>query len=736
MAGKKDAPKKQQMQEEVGGHREQSGAVFAKVVVDAVLGGSGGHFTYLAPPECQWVGTRVVVPFGSREVDGFVLSLGFSPPPDLDPNLIKPIKRVTGDIIKPEFLELLPQICAQFKLRAIDVLRLFVPSVVRKDKVKAKKNGVRRIPQGIEKEDKSVILNEKQQFAVGAIMDSVNKGAANVFLLYGVTGSGKTEVYMNVIRQVLAAGRTALMLVPEIGLTPQVLSSFRARFGDMVAMLHSGLSVGERYDEWQRVNKGDAKIVIGARSAVFAPLVNLGVIIIDEEHDSSYQSESSPRYDTHGIAIMRGEYNECPVVMGSATPSVDIFFKTTTGGGLQHHNKYHILYLPKRVNDVPLPQIDIIDMTNEIRSGNGGIFSRAFLSALFETLRAGKSAMIFLNRRGYSQSVRCYQCGWVAKCENCDISMVYHKDTEQLKCHYCDARFTVPQKCPNCGCERLHFGIMGTQKLVAELEKMLRQEFAAGGADVGEAGAGVGVAGAGGTGVGAGAGVPPIFRMDADNTKTKGSLIEILDRFANTAPSILVGTQMIAKGHHFPNVDLVGVIDADTGLHIADYRANERTFALITQVAGRAGRESGAGRVFVQTYMPSHYVYKFVKEYDYDGFFKKEINTRMATKYPPFSQIVRVLVSGAVDEKIKSVLAQVMKRLRELPADDFIFLGAMKCPHGRLMNKFRYQILARIKPEKAAEVINYMDGIIKSVQSAPIARGMQIFMEINPSNLS
>jgi primosomal protein N' (replication factor Y) len=293
--------------------------------------------------------------------------------------------------------------------------------------------------------------------------------------------------------------------------------------------------------------------------------------------------------------------------------------------------------------------------------------------------------------------------------------MVYHKDTEQLKCHYCDARFTAPKKCPNCGCERLHFGIMGTQKLAAELEKVLQQEF--GGQD-------------------ASAGVPPVFRMDADNTKTKGSLIEILDRFANTAPSVLVGTQMIAKGHHFPQVDLVGVIDADTGLHIADYRANERTFALITQVAGRAGRESGAGRVFVQTYMPQHYVYKFVKDYDYSGFFDREIDTRSATKYPPFSQIVRVLVSGAVDERIKSVIAQIMERLRELPQDNFIFLGAMKCPHGRLMNKFRYQILSRIKTDGAAEIIDRMDEIITAVRGTVKSKSVQIFMEINPSNLS
>ncbi|MDR1917642.1 MAG: primosomal protein N' [Christensenellaceae bacterium] len=578
-------------------------------------------------------------------------------------------------------------------------------------------------------------LTLPQAQALASITSAIDKAAFQSFMLHGVTGSGKTEVYMNVIEQMLKIGKTALMLVPEIGLTPQVLSNFRARFGDTVAMLHSGLGDGERFDEWQRVDSGIAKIVIGARSAVFAPLTHIGVIIIDEEHDGSYQSESNPRYNTHEIAIMRGRYNGCPVVLGSATPSVETYWRAKNG-------EYKLLQLPNRVNNVPLPPIEITDMTNEIRSGNGGVFSRAFLSALFDTIKNGKSAMIFLNRRGYSQSIRCYACGWRAMCENCDIALVYHKDSDQLKCHYCDARWTAPKKCPNCGCGHLHYGIMGTQKLVAELEKMLTE----GGLNV-PSGETVQTSKTeseikavtntqiGETADGTETGVNvPIIRMDADNTKTKGSLIAILDKFATTTPSVLVGTQMIAKGHHFPNVDLVGVIDADTGLHIADYRANERTFALITQVAGRAGRESGAGRVFVQTYMPNHYVYKFVKEYDYHGFYEKEINARQITNYPPFSVIVRVLVSGETDNQIKSVLEQIMKRIRELPNENFIFLGAMKCPHGRLKNKFRYQILVRIKTDGADEIINHIDDCIKKI--TPSARKVQIFMEINPGNLS
>jgi primosomal protein N' (replication factor Y) len=450
---------------------------------------------------------------------------------------------------------------------------------------------------------------------------------------------------------------------------------------------------------------------------VFAPLENLGIIIIDEEHDGSYQSESNPRYFTHDIAIMRSAKNHCPVVLGSATPSVETYFNTrpaSTSSGCNDNikTKYRLLEMKNRVNGVAMPGIEIVDMVHEIRSGNGGIFARSFLQSLFETLKKGRSAMIFLNRRGYSQSVRCMQCGWVAKCQNCDISLVYHRDEEQLKCHYCDARFTIMAQCPNCGGKYLRYGVIGTQKVAAELERLLAD---------------------GGLAV-------PVLRMDADNTKTKDSLIDILNKFASAAPSVLVGTQMIAKGHHFPDVDFVGVVDADASLHVGDYRSAERTFSLLTQVAGRAGRETGSrSSVFIQTYMPKHYVYKFVQSYDYKGFYEKEINTRAATKYPPFSVIARVLVSGGAEIKIKSVLEAIMKKLRGHPGvvsrpDPFLYLGAMKCPHGRLQNKFRYQVLARISRQDAAFVIDCIDDAVKSVQ--PDARGIQIFLEINPGNLT
>lgn len=669
---------------------------YAKVVIDAVLNDNSA-WDYLIPANLSVVrGSCVTVPFGKREIDGFVIDV--SEQTDVQPEMLKPILGLTTDfVIKPELLDLLPQICARFKLRTIDVLKLFLPSAVRTGK--PKRNGARRVPVSLEKTDHQVVLNAEQQYCVDTVLTHPEK----VYLLKGVTGSGKTEVYMHIIQKVLDAGRTALVLVPEIGLTPQVLANFKARFGDIVAMLHSKLYGGEKFDEWLRVNQGTARIVIGARSAVFAPLENIGAIIIDEEHDGSYQSDSNPRYLTHDIAIMRAQWHHCPVVLGSATPSIQSFY-------LAEQGQYQLLELTKRVNDVPLPKIEIVDMANEIRSGNGGIFGNEVLVELLQTLRQGRSAMIFLNRRGYSQTVRCLQCGWHAKCENCDVSMVYHRDDEQLKCHYCAARMPFPSRCPQCGSTYIKHGAMGTQKICAELEKLLAQ-------------AGMTV---------------PVLRMDTDNTQAKGALVKILEKFANTSPSVLVGTQMIAKGHHFPQVSFVAIVNADGGF-VADYRSAERTFALLTQVAGRAGREVGsAGKVYLQTYMPNHYVYKFIQNYDYNGFYQREISARQATQYPPFATIVRVLVSGTVDTKIIEVIKQIMEPLRayDQKHQAFIYLGAMKCPYGRLQNKFRYQILARIKEGAVEQTIDYMDSVIQKMEQQPLARQVKIFFEINPASLS
>jgi len=659
--------------------------MYARVVIDAVIGNDDKAFDYSIPDTMSILpGTRVLVPFGGRDVEGFVL--GVHNETDVPDDKIKSISKLLDDFIavNEEFFAILDEICGKFKLRKIDVLRLFVPSPIRGRK--RKRTPKNKEIRAVSIDAKKVVLTEQQQ----AVVDEVTNNEGKIYVLHGVTGSGKTEVYMNVIERVLAQGKTAIMLVPEIGLTPQVLAHFRARFGNNVAMLHSGLTVGERYDEWLRLHTGEAKIAIGARSAVFAPVENVGAIIIDEEHDGSYFSESNPRFHTHEIAKIRAKYNNCPLVLGSATPSIETYYKATTG-------EYRLLKLDKRVNNLQMPTVELVDMAAELRGGNGGIFSRSFIDKLTKCMADGKQAIIFLNRRGFSSFVMCKNCGWVARCENCDVSLVYHKEDSQLKCHYCACRFTSVTKCPECSGVYLKHGATGTQKLVEELEKMGYH----------------------------------VFRMDADNIKTKDNLVDILDEFAKTPSSILVGTQMIAKGHHFPDVSLVGIIDADNSLHFSDYRATERTFALITQVSGRAGRSNECGHVVIQTYMPNHYVYRLAANYDYAKFFDKEINTRQVTKYPPFTTVVRILVTGERDDQIKNFLQKTMTDLRTREKD-FVYLAAMKSPLGRLQNKFRYQVLARISKGNDQLLIDFMDEVVKRHQP----KNLHVFLEINPQSLS
>lgn len=663
--------------------------MYASVVIDAMIGTGNSEFDYIIPNQCRVEpGARVLVPFGKTVTEGFVLRT--SETTEVHEDKLKPITKVLDEFtaVTPEFLNILDAVCDKFKLRKIDVLRLFVPSALRGRKTSRRVK--RDAPRAIEnRHAEKVVLTDQQQAAVDAI--TYGNGT---FLLHGVTGSGKTEVYMRVIEYNIRAGKSAIMLVPEIGLTPQALATFRARFGETVAILHSGLSVGERYDEWLRLRKGEAKIALGARSAVFAPVQNLGVVIIDEEHDGSYYSESNPRFFTHDISRLRCDYNKCQLVLGSATPSVETYYRAEVT------KEYQLLNMTARVNDAQMPAVELVDMAAELRSGNGGLFSRAFVTKLADTMRHGNQAMVFLNRRGFASYVMCKNCGWAAKCESCDVTLVYHKEDNTLKCHYCGGRWTAVKVCPQCKSNYLKMGATGTQKLCEELGKLL-------------------------PGV-------PVFRMDADNTKTKDSLIDILDKFGKTSPAILVGTQMIAKGHHFPKVSLVGIIDTDNSLHFSDYRAAERTFDLVTQVSGRAGRDSSAGHVVLQSYIPSHYVYRLAANNDYKKFFEKEINSRQVTKYPPFTTIARVLVTGEVDKPIKDLIEAIMKVLRTRN-DEFIFLGAMKSPVGRIQNKFRYQILMRFQRCKESEMLDFIDKVVKSVVSP---RNCHMFLEINPQNLS
>ena len=558
--------------------------------------------------------------------------------------------------------------------------------------VKSKQEVLRRPASDVENGANKVVLTDTQKNAIAEI----NNSDKDIVLLHGVTGSGKTEVYMSLIENALKQGKSAIALVPEISLTPQIMRVFRSRFGDDIAMLHSGLSDGERYDEWRRIYDGDAKIVVGARSAIFAPVENLGVIIVDEEHDSSYISESNPRFRTLEVAEFRAKYNGCKVVLGSATPSVESYNAAKCG-------KIKLVEMNKRISKNGMPNIQIVDMAQELRMGNFSVFSNELKQKMQDTINAGNQAMVFINRRGYASYMQCKSCGYIAKCSDCDIALTYHKEDNMLKCHYCGKRFKPLDICPNCHSESIKQGKIGTEKVVKELQELLGEDI-------------------------------KILRMDNDTTTTKTAYLDILGAFRRGEAQVLVGTQMIVKGHDFPNVTLVGVLDADMSLYFSDYRSCERTYQLITQVAGRAGRKDKLGEVVIQTYSPKHYLFNFVKNYDYKGFFDKELNTRQVTNFPPFTTIVRVLATNEIEEKSLNCTKKIYDNLKELRAEygqEFVYMQAMKSPINKIQNKYRFQIVLRIKRGFEDEIIGKIYDIVDKNK-----QGNSVFVEINPQSMS
>lgn len=732
--------------------------MIAEVIVDVLSSEVDKVFDYLIPENLNvCIGARVSVPFGNRKIDGYVLNK--KDQTLLNADKIKSIFKVYADIplIKPELISLCYKMKDIFHLRLIDGIRCVLPSQVRDGKIAhiekknitlnedeyinympkiranakneiglieyLKNNGVadyallckkfsnstlnklinkniltvtsyvknRKVITG-EKQENNIKLTPTQQNAVNKILSS----SGGRFLLHGVTGSGKTEVYLHVIDSVLKQGKTAIMLVPEISLTPQVIKAFSARFGENIAVLHSGLSAGEKHDEWCRIHTGEAKVVVGARSAIFAPIENLGVIIIDEEHDSSYVSDSNPRYNTFDVAKIRNKYNNCPLVLGSATPSIETYYLTQI-------NQLELIEMPVRVNNKSMPNIDIVDMCTEFRSGNTSPFSKALLSELNNTISEKNQAILFINRRGFSSFIMCRDCGYIPKCENCDFSLVYHKEDGQLKCHYCGKRYRAINTCPNCMSKNLKLGGVGTQQVVEQLKSIFPNV--------------------------------PVFRMDNDTTQNKNSHAKILAEFGSSKPSILVGTQMVAKGHDFPAVNLVGILDADLSLYFSDFRASEKTFQLITQVAGRAGRSEIEGKVVLQTYYPKHYVYKLCANYDYNRFYSKEVNLRDTTNFPPFGKIIRLLFTSENDDKAKQITHNAFIKLKELRVEykqDFYFLEAMKSPVTKIKNKFRYQILMRFSVDKSEEIINKIYSYIDQLK----LKDVTCFVEINPLSMS
>jgi len=512
--------------------------------------------------------------------------------------------------------------------------------------------------------DKHVLLSLSQQQAVEAIANA-QAAREGTLLLHGVTGSGKTEVYMHAIERCLALGRQAIMLVPEISLTPQTVGLFRERFGDEIAVLHSRLSAGERFDEWRRIRLGKARVAVGARSAVFAPMENVGLILVDEEHEPSYFSELTPRYHALEVAAHRAKAFGAPLVLGSATPSLLTYYRAQSG-------RYQLLELPERVQNRPLPSVEIVDMRAEFQAGNNGIFSGRLVQLLGECVEQNRQAMLFLNRRGYSTFVSCRSCGYVVQCDNCDISMTYHKGENRLRCHFCGAVKPLPSKCPQCGKAFIKYFGIGTEQVEEQLNALFPNMVT--------------------------------LRMDTDTVRTKDSMQQMLGAFSRGEAQFLVGTQMIAKGHDFPNVTLVGVVAADATLMIPDYRSTERTFQLLTQVAGRAGRDENPGRVVIQTYSPAHPAIRFAKTHDYKNFYHYELEQRKKAIFPPFSLFIRILFSGedeaALQQSVTQYSEQLQKalseRLGEHAEKDILLYSASPAPIKRKQGEYRYQILIKL----------------------------------------
>ena len=503
-------------------------------------------------------------------------------------------------------------------------------------------------------------LNPEQRQARDAVVSAIGSYQPP-FLLQGITGSGKTEVYLQIIQGALDKGKTAILLVPEISLTPQMTERFIARFGDKVAILHSGLSNGEKYDEWRKVERGDAQVVVGARSAIFAPLKNLGVMIIDEEHEATYKQDSNPRYHAREVAILRAQYNQAALVLGSATPSLES--RARAGKGVYQH-----LRLTQRANPLArIPEVQVIDFRDYIGQNETSNFTPPLLEAIQDRLAKKEQVVLMLNRRGYSSFVMCRECGTVDTCPNCDISLTLHMDTKTMNCHYCGFSKDIPQVCPNCKSRSIRYYGTGTQKAYDELTELFPQAR--------------------------------ILRMDVDTTRKKGSHQALLDQFGRGEADILLGTQMIAKGLDFPNVTLVGVLNADTALNLPDFRSSERTFQLLTQVAGRAGRAEKAGQVLIQSYNPEHYAIRFAKEQDYEGFYAYEMGIRRQLGYPPYYFTIGITLSHKKEEEVIKRAYEVMNILRSGLSETSNILGPTPKPIARTHNLYHYQILIKYRLE-------------------------------------
>lgn len=536
------------------------------------------------------------------------------------------------------------------------------------------------------------ILNDEQQKAVNSILSK----KTGKYLLHGVTGSGKTEVYLHIVDKMLAEGKDSIVLVPEISLTPQMVERFKGRFGNNISVFHSKMSDGERFDEWMRIKKGKTKIVIGARSALFLPLENLGIIIIDEEHENSYKSESNPKYDAREVAEFLAERKGCKLLLGTATPSLDTYYRAKLG-------EFELIEIKNRVDNAKLPTMTLVDMREELANNNRSIFSSKLHKAINETLNRGEQVILFLNRRGFSNFVSCRKCGFVYKCKQCDITLTYHREDNLMHCHYCGYKEPTESKCPKCSSKYIKYFGIGTEKVEEEVKKYFPKA--------------------------------KTLRMDMDTTRKKNSYIDIYESFKKGEAQILIGTQMIAKGLDFPNVTLVGVLAADLTLNLPDFKAAERTFQLLTQVSGRAGRSSKSGEVIIQTYTPDHYSILFSLTNDYNGFYNEEIKIRESMNYPPFKEIININLSCEKEELLIRTIKSLGIRMQEFikEHEEISMLGPCPCAISKIKDMYRWQIILKgeFSFDTAEKIKNIAYDELKDVYAE-----VKLNLDVNPNNLA
>ncbi len=668
---------------------------YVDLVIDNKSDQTDTLYTYGCTFEDVRIGQKVMVPFakGNRQKIAYVFRVK-----DRNEEEIKGLKYV--ETIDPEIslTSEIIQTAIWLKRRVackyIDAVRLFTPAgePSKRGKIREPYRGHLGESQPIDQ------LTQEQQQALSMIEKGRGVKENNIFLLHGITGSGKTEIYMRAIEQCINKGQNAIMMVPEISLTKQIIDRFVGRFGyENIAVLHSKLSLGERYDEWARIRSGKVKIVIGARSAVFAPLENIGIIILDEEHESTYKSDMTPKYDTVEVAIKRAKAWSGTVLLGSATPSVVSYYRSK-------ENLYQRLELNERYNRVPLPQVQIVDMRQELKEGNKSIFSRALYDDLTDILSKGQQAILFLNRRGYATFLSCRSCGYVSRCSHCGISLTYHKETNTMCCHYCGYHESVPKTCPSCGSQYIKFFGTGTEKV----EETVRELF------------------------------PNVTtaRLDLDTIRKKGSLDRILNQFGQGKIQILTGTQLVAKGLDFRNVGLVGIISADVTLHIPDYRSPERAFQLITQAAGRSGRGEEAGKVVIQTYTPDNYAIVAAGAQDYALFYETEIKLREYMEYPPFSDIIQVTFEALLEsDACKAANEWMDKLIKELGGDgEQRILPPQTAGKMRDRDNFRYYMIIKSPPGQRNKYMNVLEGL-KELKMADKKCRYTVSTDVNPYSI-